>query len=205
MAGQRGFAVAELLVAVLLVLLLGAIIVPNLNRGRMTRCEVDGPWIVRTLITDEIAYSTSFPDQGYAPNLSVLGGEEGCPGGPSAAHACLINNDLACPEGIGEEWCHYPGNGYWYNIQTGSHLAPHEDFWITATPRFELVAEEDDEWWRHFLSRPSPVKTRVLNNYCGADDGVPRMGTEGTLSMPLSKAECLALKSISTYDGSAGD
>lgn len=180
------------------------IIVSNLQRGRMTRCEADAAWMVRMLTTNEIAYSTAFPDVGYAPSLSVLGGEPGC-SESSPDKACLVNDDLACPEGVGEGWCSSSYTSYRFNIQTSSEFMPHEDFWITASPTQASFAVKDGGFWLRFLLLRRPEKRPAPRIYCGANDGEPRIGTEGILSRPFSKAECLGLRSVWSRDETAGD
>ncbi len=204
MARHSGFTLPHLLISILMALPLAAIILTNLQRGQLSRCEADGPWGLRMLITNEIAYSTAFLDVGYAPNLSVLGGEPGC-SESSPERACLVDNALACSEGVGEGWCSSNYNSYRYNIQTSSSRVPHEDFWISASPTKASFVANDGDFWRRFLLLRAPAKAVAARSYCGADDGDPRVGAERILSRPFSKAECLALRSVWAHDRTAGD
>ncbi|HZS26735.1 MAG TPA: hypothetical protein VFB76_05865 [Candidatus Angelobacter sp.] len=86
---------------------------------------------LRTINTAEVTYATNYEKIGFAPNLPVLGPApttRDC--GPE--HACLLDNVVACPDGIGQGWC--VKSGYRYNVQSSSTEPPYKDYWITATP-----------------------------------------------------------------------
>jgi hypothetical protein len=122
---------------VIVVLLALAIVVPNLQRSRMGDPPTPGASTIRILNTSQIAYSTIYPAQGYAPNLAVLGPDmpdipDASHCHPTKTHACLIDAKIACPSGIGTAWC---ANGlYRYNVQSSSTGPPYKDYWLTATP-----------------------------------------------------------------------
>ena len=98
MRKQKGFSLIELLIVVAIILIIAAIAIPNLMRSRMSANESAGAQTVRTLITNEIAYSTSYPTIGYAPNIGNLGGTA-TPCVPGTASACLIDSVLGCGAG----------------------------------------------------------------------------------------------------------
>jgi hypothetical protein len=161
-----GLAVA---MAVLLALV---IVIPNLQRSRMSGSPTPGASMVRTLNTSQIVYSTTYPDQGDAPNLAVLGSHipdySQCH--PTQTHACLVDAKVACPSGIGTIWC---SNGlYRYNIQSSSTESPYKDYWITATP---------------------VQANRKFRNYCSLSDAVMRSEEGAPLSRPYTLEECQAL------------
>src|ERR1700690_3542898 len=80
---QKGFSLIELLIVVAIILIIAAIAIPNLLRAKISANESSAVGSVRNLITAEISYSTTFPQQGYAPLLLNLGpgaGNQTCPG-----------------------------------------------------------------------------------------------------------------------------
>jgi len=114
----------------------------------MSANESAGAQTVRTLTTNEIAYSTSYPFVGYAPTISALGGVAS-PCVPSSVSACLIDNILGCAAAT----C--PRDAYQYTAN-GIAVAPavvNTDFIIFATPL---------------------GPTSGLKDYCTSSDGVPR-------------------------------
>jgi prepilin-type N-terminal cleavage/methylation domain-containing protein len=94
---QKGFSLIELLIVVAIILIIAAIAIPNLLRARIAANESSAVSSLRTINTAEVAYTTSYPAQGYSANLVSLGpGGATCPaGGPVVGAACLIDNVLA--------------------------------------------------------------------------------------------------------------
>jgi type IV pilus assembly protein PilA len=95
---QKGFSLIELLIVVAIILIIAAIAIPNLMRSRMAANESSAVGSVRTINTAEVTYSTSFPDTGYALNLTSLGGTTAaCAPGTVATTgaACLIDSLLS--------------------------------------------------------------------------------------------------------------
>jgi len=166
---KRIFIGVALAMAVLLAL---AIVIPNLQRSRMSGPPTPGASTVRTLNTSEITYATTYPLQGYAPNLAVLGPDAAdysqCR--PTQTRACLVDPKLACPSGIGTAWCR--DGLYRYNIQSSSTEPPYKDYWITATP---------------VQANPK------FRNYCSLSDAVMRSEQGVPLSRPYTLEECQAL------------
>ena len=147
MRKQKGFSLIELLIVVAIILIIAAIAIPNLMRSRMSANESAGAQTVRTLTTNEIAYSTSFPFVGYAPTIGALGGVSPCVA--SSANACLIDSVLGCGAGPCQR------DAYQY-LANGIVVAPstvNTDFMIFATPL---------------------GPTSGLKDYCTSSDGVPR-------------------------------
>src|SRR5215467_4892195 len=68
---------------------------------------------VKTLLTSQVTYSTTYPQAGYAASLASLGPEDDdCKGEPSAKHACLLKITLGCPAGIEGKFCSLDGFRY---------------------------------------------------------------------------------------------
>jgi type IV pilus assembly protein PilA len=173
---RRRFRLMAIVIGALVMLVLAAaIVLPTLFRARMSDGGPPGARHVRTLATSEITYSSTYPEQGYAPNLAVLGPDRpdaeriGCR--PSTAHACLIDPNLGCSNGTGLAWC--ADRVYRYNIQSSSLAPPYKDYWITATP-LEAAPER--------------------KNYCMTSDAVLRSESGPPLSRPYTLAECEKLQ-----------
>jgi len=70
---QRGFSLVELLVAVIIILIIVAIAMPNLFRSRMSANEASAVESVRQINTAQAVYASTYPDTGFANSLAVLG------------------------------------------------------------------------------------------------------------------------------------
>ena len=93
MSKDDGFSLIELLIVVAIMLIIAAIAIPNLIRARIAANEGSAVSSVRTIMTAEAAYNTSFPNIGYPAALVDLGGSAPCT--PSSANACLVDTVLA--------------------------------------------------------------------------------------------------------------
>jgi len=84
-------------------LIVPAIVLPNLLRSRISANESGAMSSLRTINISQVTYSTQYPDKGYAPNLATLGPGPG--GSCNAEHACLLDNVLANPDCANGAWC----------------------------------------------------------------------------------------------------
>ncbi len=174
--------IAAVIGAVVVLLLAAAIILPRIFRARMSHPGPIGARNVRMLNTAQVMYSSTYPEQGFAPNLAVLGPDRpdatntDCQ--PSPTHACLIDAKIGCSKGTSSAWC--ADNLYRYNVQSSSSTPPYKDYWITATPL-----------------QPGPEK----KNYCATPDAVLRSEQGAPLSRPYTLDECkrLQIDSSVTY------
>lgn len=92
MRGTRGFTLTELLIAIVLILIIAAIAVPNLLHSRLAANEAAAVSSIQSINRAEVAYQTAYPTHGFAARLSDLGGSKPCAASP--ASACLIDELL---------------------------------------------------------------------------------------------------------------
>ena len=147
------------------VLAVATVAIPNLLRSRLAANQSAAAATVRTLITSDIVYSTSYPLKGYAHDLAALGGSSADCSSPSEKHACLIDEALGCAS---VKWC--TRDSYRYHLAAICAKAPCADFVAVATP-----ADSD----------------KGSKNFCATADGVVRYRLGAPLASPITLAECL--------------
>ena len=171
MRKQNGFSLIELLIVVAIILIIAAIAIPNLWKARIAANEAAGAQTVRTLVTSEVTYSTTYATVGYAPNLQTLG-----PNGVdctvqaniTSTSACLIDSILGCVAAPCKK------NVYAYSLSSSASAAPYPDY---------------------FASGISLTNTAATKDYCAVTDGVIRSQVT-TGSGIASAAACGALNAI---------
>jgi type IV pilus assembly protein PilA len=96
---EKGFSLIELLIVVAIILVIAAVAIPNLLRSRMSANEASAIASLRTIITSEIVYSSTYT-VGFSadlPSMSDGGAPGNCipPAVPSASSACLLDASVA--------------------------------------------------------------------------------------------------------------
>ncbi len=92
---QAGFSLIELLIVVAIILVIAAMAIPNLIKSRISANEASAVASLRTIGTAQTTYSITYPQAGYADNLTKLAAPLG--GGPvSANSAGILDWVLGC-------------------------------------------------------------------------------------------------------------
>ena len=165
---QAGFTLAELLVVLAVVILLAALVLPNLLRSRIAADETAAIESLAKINKAEVEYQTAYPAIGFAPNLAALGpgADDGKCAGRSPAHACLLDPAIA----RATDRAHTHG-GYWFSASPTTH-----DAGGVATG---------------YVAGASAVtfnKTGV-RDFCSLEDAAIRYGVPRSDSAPASTAE----------------
>jgi hypothetical protein len=152
-----------------MILVGAAIAIPNLLRAKISANEASAVGSLRTVETAQVAYSTTYPERGYARDLATLGPGPGGPAAPSANHADLIDATLANPTCTAAAWC--IKSGFRFRVVTTCVKRPCEEFVVVGTP----VAAN--------------TGTR---SFCATSDGVIRFRLGPPLTSAVSVPECLS-------------
>jgi type IV pilus assembly protein PilA len=85
---QKGFSLIELLIVVAIILIIAAIAIPNLLRARIAANEASAVGSVRSIVTAEVSYSSTW-GVGFATAIASLGGAIPCTA--SSTSACILD------------------------------------------------------------------------------------------------------------------
>jgi type IV pilus assembly protein PilA len=126
---EAGFTLMELLIVMSIIIILMAVLIPNVMRARSQANETAAMESMRKVDQAEIQYQINYPQNGFSCNLAQLGGDPKA-GAPSAQAAQLIPSDLA--SGF--------KNGYKFAITNCTKVTANDhdtytSFEITAVPQ----------------------------------------------------------------------
>lgn len=92
MRRARGFTLTELFIAIVIILIVAALAVPNVLHSRLAANEAAAVSSIQSINRAEVAYQVAYPTHGFAAKLAELGGNKPCT--PSPASACLVDQML---------------------------------------------------------------------------------------------------------------
>ena len=148
-------------------LIVAAIAIPNLLRSRQAANEASAVGTIRTVDTAQMAYSATYPEKNFAPDLATLGPAPGGNEKASEGHADLIDSTIGNASCIRGAWC--DKSGYRFSIRATCIQQQCAQFVVTATP----------------ISADTGTR-----NFCSLQDGVIRYETAPPLTAPVSASEC---------------
>src|SRR3954454_2561846 len=91
---QAGFTLIELLIVMSIMLILMALIVPQVTKVKKTANQTSAVNTMQVIGKAEITYNSSYPTSGYACTLPALGGDPKS-GAPTPQSAQLLDPQLA--------------------------------------------------------------------------------------------------------------
>ena len=163
---QKGFSLIELLIVVAIILIIAAIAIPNLLRAQMAAHESSAVGTVRTIVTSEVTYQSTW-GIGYSLTLAAMGGAVPC-GTASSTAACLIDPVIAAGG---------PKSGYLISaIGANTVNGITNTFGVSAYP-----------------VTPGSTGTRT---FCSDESGVLRFDLTGTAMAAPSDATCQAFPAL---------
>lgn len=173
---QKGFSLIELLIVVAIILIIAAIAIPNLLRSKMAANEASAVGSIRTIVTADITYSTTYGNQ-FAPALTDLGPVVG--GGAANCQAAGLLDPLL--SGVNPASATPQKSGYQFTYTgTGAATAPVPAGCAAGQAGFVIAAQ------------PITQGTTGNRSFCADETGVLYDDPTGA-TLAKTEATCEAL------------
>jgi hypothetical protein len=154
-------------------LVVAAIAIPNLLRSKIAANEASAVGSLRTVMTAQVMYESTYPVRGFAPSLATLGpGPDGTKT-ETAQPAGFIDASLAGESCTANEWC--VKSGYRFRMTASCKLRKCSDFVVVATPE--------------------TTKSGV-RSFCTTSDGVIRYKVAEPIMEMMTGAACKAWEAL---------
>jgi type IV pilus assembly protein PilA len=151
---EEGFTLIELLIVMSIMLILMALIVPQVTRMKKTANQTSATQTMRAIGQAEVSYNSAYGANGYACSLAALGGDPKS-GTPSAAAAQLIDPTLA---GSGQK------SGYTFSITNCQKVNVNNQDMYTS---YEVIGV------------PQSIGKTGDNGYCADENNIIKVDPKG--------------------------
>ena len=151
---EAGFTLIELLIVMSIMLILMALIVPQVTKVKKTANQTSAVNTMQVIGKAEIGYNSAYPTSGYACTLQALGGDPKS-GAPSAQAAQLLDPQIAT---TGQK------SGYTFSISKCQKVTVNNQDTYTS---YELTAV------------PQAVGKTGDNGYCSDENNIIRVDPAG--------------------------
>jgi type IV pilus assembly protein PilA len=169
---QAGFSLIELLIVVAIILIIAAMVIPNLLRSKILANESSAVSSLRNISTAEVTYQSNW-GSGFAVGLTNLGGAAPCTVATAAA-ACIIDPLLSVPP--------FTKSGYVFNaagtILLNGVLNGYE---VNATP--------------------GTVQTTGVRAFCADHTGLIQFVTPGAAPIGVAPGACAGVANVPGTSG----
>jgi type IV pilus assembly protein PilA len=151
---ELGFTLIELLIVMSIMLILMAMIVPQVTRMKKTSNQTSAIQSMRAIGQAEIGFNSAYPAAGYACTLAALGGDPHT-GAPSAQAAQLLDPQLAATS---------QKSGYTFSI----------------TNCTKVTVNNQDTYTSYQVNAvPQAIGKTGDNGYCSDDNNIVKVDPKG--------------------------
>jgi type IV pilus assembly protein PilA len=169
---QKGFSLVELLIVVTIILIIAAMVIPNLLRSKIAANDSSAVASLRNINTAEVTYQSTW-GTGFAAGLANLGGASPCLAATSAA-ACIIDPLLSVAP--------FTKSGYVFNAAGTIPIAGvNNGFETNATP--------------------GTVQVTGVRAFCGDQTGLIQFVTPGAAPIGVAAGACAAVPNVPGTSG----
>jgi type IV pilus assembly protein PilA len=151
---DEGFTLIELLIVMSIMLILMALIIPNVNKMKKTADQTSAVQSLKNIGAAEMGYSSAYPSAGFSCSLAALGGDPKT-GAPSATAAQLLDPTLAA---TGQK------SGYTFAITNCQKVTVNNQDTITS---YQVTAV------------PQSIGKTGDNGYCSDENDIVRLDPAG--------------------------